>query len=130
MVERRVTMKLSIPQSRLVSAQELADLAEAGLRDRARTGEEMKDAGQEQAITHSSDTYRKHFTRWIEDQPRGTEYTSENITATIGMPPGHPSVVGALMTAAAKRDLHVKVGYAKAKRVNQHAAMLTLWSRK
>ncbi len=56
-------------------------------------------------------------------------FTSEDVTARVGMPPsGSPSAVGARMTAAAKRGWIRKTGRTvKAERPNQHAAMLTEW---
>lgn len=59
----------------------------------------------------------------------GRPFTSETITAEVGLPPsGSPSAVGARMTAAAKRGEIRKTGrMVKAQRPNQHAAMLTEW---
>lgn len=59
----------------------------------------------------------------------GVEFTSEDVTTTVGLPPDSSgSAVGARMNAAAKRGLIVKVGRrVKARRPNQHAAMLEVW---
>jgi hypothetical protein len=57
------------------------------------------------------------------------EFTSEDITANVGMPPsGSGSAVGARVNAAARSGRIVWTGkMAKAQRPNQHAALLKLW---
>lgn len=57
------------------------------------------------------------------------EFTSEDVTERVGMPPGSSnSAVGSLMNAAAKRGTIRWTGrMAKAERPNQHAALLKVW---
>lgn len=58
----------------------------------------------------------------------GAEFTSEDVTEVVGLPPtGSPNAVGALINAARNRGLIVRVGDTQARRRNQHAARLTLW---
>lgn len=62
----------------------------------------------------------------------GVEFTSEAVTAKVGQPTdsdgrAKPNAVGARFSAAANRGLIIRVGFTKAQRPNQHAAMLSLW---
>lgn len=54
------------------------------------------------------------------------QLTSEEVRARVGMPPNHPSAVGALMAAAAKFYGLKRVGHRQA--VGRHQHLLTLWS--
>ena len=54
------------------------------------------------------------------------DFTSEDITAKAGQPP-HPSQVGAFLSGAARAGILERVGFGKAQRANQHAALLSVW---
>lgn len=55
-----------------------------------------------------------------------TEFTSEDITATVGVPAAS-GAVGALLSTLARRGVVRRVGFRKAERVNQHAALVSVW---
>lgn len=62
----------------------------------------------------------------------GVEFTSETVTKRVGQPTdpdgrAKPNAVGARFSANAKAGLIERVGFTKAERPNQHAAMLSLW---
>ena len=82
------------------------------------------------AISHAAGWYMAAFLACIERLPRGARFTSEDITLNIGMPPGSPNAVGALMHSAAARGLCVKTGdTTRARRRKCHAALLLIWVR-
>ncbi len=95
-------------------------------------GERRKAEGQQRATTSwtQRDGWNTRFDSVLERMAlKGVLFTSEDITAEVGLPTsGSPSAVGARMTAAAKRGLIRKTGrMLKAERPNQHAALLTEW---
>ncbi len=60
------------------------------------------------------------------------EFTSEEVTAEVGLPTGSVSMnknnaVGALISECARRGWITPVGYRPAKRRSQHAATLRTW---
>lgn len=90
-------------------------------------GREAKHAGMARTETKHAD-YAWRFDQEIIRRTPGQELTSEDITAVVGVPPSS-GVVGARMNAAAKRGLIVRSGFRPAKRVNQHAALVSVWVR-
>lgn len=103
----------------------------AGPRDLPR-GEALKEEGQDRASNGwpQRDGWSERFDAAVTALAlTRTPFTSEHVTAQVGLPPsGSPSAVGARMTAAAKRNKIRKTGrMVKAERPNQHAAMLTEW---
>jgi hypothetical protein len=60
------------------------------------------------------------------------EFTSEDVTAIVGLPRegegmNRNNAVGAVMSGAARAGTIRRVGYRKATRPNQHAAILAVW---
>jgi hypothetical protein len=93
-----------------------------------REGERRKQEGQVRVLRDVP--YGARFERAVMDRERGVEYVSEDITAEVGMPPGHPNQVGALMTACAKKGLHRGTGrFVKARRQNQNGSKIEVWVR-
>lgn len=56
----------------------------------------------------------------------GDTFTSEDVTVAVGQP-SSSGAVGALMNTAARQGWIVRVGFEKAVRDNQHAALITQW---
>jgi hypothetical protein len=83
-----------------------------------------------QVILHTDASYKEAFDEAVWSLAReGREFTSEDVTAIVGMPPNHPNAVGALTRASAVRYGCEKVGRAKARRSNQHATEIAVWRR-
>jgi DNA-directed RNA polymerase subunit RPC12/RpoP len=58
----------------------------------------------------------------------GSEFTSEDVTARVGLPLRSPGAVGARMNAASKKGWIAWTGrMSQAERPNQHAAVLKVW---
>lgn len=62
----------------------------------------------------------------------GEEFTSEDLTAIVGLPREAPGMnrnnaVGAVISGAARAGVIERVGYRLARRPNQHAANLAVW---
>lgn len=95
---------------------------------RVSEGELAKDAGIER-ISGRPDLapWRAEAWRVLERlAASGEEFTSEAITRVVGQP-GHPNAVGALFSHAARSGIVVRVGFDKAERTNQHAALISVW---
>lgn len=94
-------------------------------------GERLRDEALAKVQENAELEYRAAFARIVADFARmGRSFTSEDVTARIGMPPsGSPNAVGALTRAAAMRHGFVKVGRTKAQRTNQHASEITVWGK-
>ena len=92
-------------------------------------GDARKDAGTAQVLANTHDSYAQAFERAAR-VCMAEEFTSEDLTIIAGQPPNHPNAVGALMRKLAKQGLIVPTGkWTKAKRPNQHSAMLQVWRR-
>lgn len=104
------------------------DAVPAGARDVAE-GERLKAEGQALTYTGNGDWGARFDVTLRSLAGSGEPFTSEDVTARVGLPAGRsPSAVGAHMTAAAKLGVIAKTGRrVKAKRPNQHAAELTEW---
>lgn len=64
----------------------------------------------------------------VEHDRKGEPFTSEDVTAIVGMPTdADGSEVGSLMRAAWQEGLIRKVGQTSARRENQHGATITTW---
>lgn len=85
----------------------------------------LKEEGQARA-TSASLSWTVRAREWLRARPRGSTYTSEDLTADLGQPPSS-GAVGSVMTWGARQGLHRKVGRRQATRPNQHAAELTVW---
>jgi len=98
-------------------------------------GEGRKQRGMSRAVESVSPAYRRLFVEWVANQSPGALYTSESVTAEIGLPRGEGqgmnrnNSVGALMHSCAKMGLHQKINLVVAKRPNQNATMIGLWQR-
>jgi hypothetical protein len=91
-------------------------------------GEADRDAGMVKVIENTRPSYRDAFDTVVRDfRTQGQDFTSEDVTARIGLPPGHPNAVGALTRAVATKYGAVKVGRRKAQRRNQHATEIAVW---
>lgn len=71
---------------------------------------------------------------WIRAQPDGARFTSEDLTAAIGLPTGtigqhRNNATGAIMAAAHRAGLVRRVGYVESVRRSSHAAVLSRWER-
>lgn len=110
-------------------AQRLLDLADqVPPRQTAMTGQQAKSEGIAQAESGTDPAWAQRFDARVRElAATGRKFTSEDVTSVVGLPPGHPSAVGARMNASARRGLIEKVGVGTAGRENQHAAMLTEW---
>lgn len=91
-------------------------------------GKRRRDEGMAQAAENASERYREEFGKVVRDfREQHRDFTSEDVTARVGMPDAHPNAVGAITRAMATRYGAVKVGRVKAQRANQHATEITLW---
>lgn len=96
-------------------------------------GGDARDAGQAQAMDARA-TWSQRAMAWITDQPGGSRFTSEDLTAALGLPSGdvgqhRNNATGAVMRAAARAGLIVRVGYVESVRKRSHAAVLSRWER-
>lgn len=79
-------------------------------------------------------TWAERALAWIAAQPIGSRFTSEDLTADVGLPSGdvgqhRNNAVGAVMRAAARTGLVRRVGYVESVRKRSHAAVLSRWER-
>jgi len=91
-------------------------------------GQQLKATGMAAATRTSEPSgWVERFDRELERRAAaGTTFTSEDVTHAVGQPPSS-GAVGARINAAARRGLIEHVGYAKARRPNQHGAELRTW---
>jgi hypothetical protein len=96
------------------------------------TGEVLRDKGTAVAL-EAVPLWRDQAAAWIAGLPWGVEFTSEDLTAAIGLPRSvgkdRNNAVGASVRAAAQRGLIHRVGYRNATRKESHAAALAVWRR-
>jgi hypothetical protein len=86
--------------------------------------------GMDRTVDHTDEWYQTQFLGQIESLPLGARYTSEDIRRHVGEPPGHPSVVGALMNAAYRLGYCEPTGdHTRARSRRSHAALLSIWRR-
>lgn len=94
-------------------------------RDHTHRGEQAKEVGVEAAIVGAGD-YRWAFRARVRVLAGlGEPFTSEDVTSVVGIP--NTKAVGALMNAAAREGLIRRLGFVKAERTNQHAALISEW---
>jgi len=96
-------------------------------------GEQRKTRGQAHALDAQPD-WTPAAIAWVRELPEGETFTTEDITAALGLPrvvPGafRNGAVGGLIPALKARGLIVPVGYAKSKRKRSHAHLIRLWER-
>ena len=93
-------------------------------------GERLKEAGMAAAAKAVDVAWRERFDRRVEVLAMtGEMFTSEDVTAEVGLPPsGSVNAIGARMAAAARRGVIVRLGDVKARRPNRHAARVSQWA--
>lgn len=91
-------------------------------------GEAAKVAGIAQALANPTDApWRVVANECIARlAASGVEFTSEDVTREVGVPPSGASV-GAILNNAARSGRIVRTGYVNARRVNQHSALISVW---
>jgi hypothetical protein len=91
----------------------------------------QKKRGQDRAISAVSDLYKYKFDRVLREfAAKGLPFSSEDITAIIGLPSqgqNKNNSIGGLMSGAAHMGLIRKFGWTTSKSVNSHAREIRLW---
>lgn len=102
----------------------------------AHDGEQLKLDGMELALSREDLTpWRDRYEHAVRTFPRGHCFTSEDVTAIVGLPDGGVGVnrnnaVGAMTHALARAGLIAKTGRTtRSKRATSHAAELIVWRR-
>jgi len=92
-------------------------------------GERLRDDGHARAHYSTSEAWKAAFEADALNLLRlgRKRITSEDVIARVGMPPGHPNAVGAMMRGFAVRHSLRNVGTVKAARVARHAGRITVW---
>lgn len=91
-------------------------------------GKRLRDEGIAKVSDNTEQAYRDLFSFVVRDfKAHRRDFTSEDVTARIGLPENHPNAVGALTRGTAIRFGAVKVGRVKAQRSNQHASEIAVW---
>jgi hypothetical protein len=87
-----------------------------------------RSTGEAVVLSHTPEAYRQAYIQTVGQLLDGglKEITSEEVRGIIGMPPNHPSAVGALMNVAAKYWGLRKIGSRRA--VGRHQHLLTVWA--
>lgn len=81
-------------------------------------------------LSHADPEWKARAWRWILRQRPMSQVTSDGLTLAVGMPPGHPSAVGALFNAAARAGLIEKSGaYVTSVRKTCNGAIIAVWMR-
>ena len=96
------------------------------------TGEELKLSGIESVVSHTPEWYRDAFIQAVEDLPKGTWFTVEDIRDIVGDPPDQvsPNCMGGLMRRAAGKKLIIRTSERRnAKRASLHASEIAVWRR-
>lgn len=94
-----------------------------------RTGEQRRDEAMAQVLDRTPEEYKAAFAaRYSALVRSGEPFTSEDVTALVGMPPGHQNAVGAQFSALLRPDLAsgrvVYLAHVKALRDNQNATKI------
>lgn len=93
------------------------------------SGERRRDIGMEKVLSHTDASYKKVFAEQYRIVVNsGEPFTSEDVTAVVGMPPGHVNAVGAQFSALVGRDIEnnhvVYLKHVKAQRAIRNAAKI------
>lgn len=93
------------------------------------SGEQRRDEGMGRVLFNTDQQYKVAFARQYRVVVNsGQPFTSEDITAVVGMPPGHRNAVGAQFSALLRPDLTdglvVYLNHVKARKVNQNATKI------
>lgn len=92
-----------------------------------REGERLKVKGINEANGNADPGWAKRFDLIASHLAnRGLPFTSEDVTRLVGQP-DHPNRVGARMNALARKNVIRRVDFVKARRSNQHAALISIW---
>lgn len=96
------------------------------------TGEELKAQGQQLALDAAEPWPDRARTAIIRLARTGGAFTSEHVIDEVGLPSGEVgtnknNAVGAAMTAAAKAQIIVRIGYTNSKRASSHGAVIAKW---
>jgi hypothetical protein len=94
----------------------------------AKCGAELRDKGMALVVGAEASDWPAKCERWVLAQPRGKEFTAEDITTAIGRPE-RPNSVGARLSAMARMKWIEPVGYVKANRAERHASRMLVWRR-
>jgi hypothetical protein len=92
-------------------------------------GERRRDEGMAQVALNATDEWKLAFETTLARILRQgrTRVTSSDVVDVIGLPPGNPNLIGAMMRACAvKMNLRI-IGTVKSARVNRHAGRITVW---
>jgi acid phosphatase family membrane protein YuiD len=93
-------------------------------------GEFLRDLGTAKAIANVPSAYSSAFNSAADLLLDGKGHvTTDSIVALVGMPDGHPSAIGALMRAFAKKNSLRVTHYTKSTRPSCHAAVIAVWAR-
>lgn len=95
-------------------------------------GEAHKVQGQSYALAGAPEWRHRAERRVLVLAVTRRPFTSEQVTSEVGLPTGEVGMnknnaVGALMAECARRGWIRRVGYDKAHRASQHAAVLAVW---
>lgn len=92
-------------------------------------GRALKVAGISRVESHTPPDYKERFKQTVLNFPYGHLFTSDDVLATVGLPPNHLNAVGALMSGLAKAKTVAMVGHVQSKRESRHAAWIKTWRR-
>jgi hypothetical protein len=92
-------------------------------------GEALRDAGIAQTLEAAAHLeWRTDAYHWLARLTYGQEITSTDLIEAIGMPPGSPNAVGAVIRSASTQGLiEPTERFIKSNRPNRHAATVRVW---
>lgn len=95
------------------------------------TAEEAKRAGIAEVLGHTKMSWQFAMlhaaTQLVKE---GKTFTSEDLTDLVGMPPNHPSAVGAVIGGIVRQLGLKSCGRVNGKHPKSHAAKLEVWGKK
>lgn len=97
------------------------------VKDSAKRGGENRSEGITKVLEHEK-SWSDLALDWIWNLPRGTKFTSEDMTAVLGLPDS-VNAVGAVMRTAGERGWIKKGPPTTAKRPNQNSTTIFVWER-
>ncbi len=93
---------------------------------------DLRDEGTQVAADAAAD-WSSDARQWITGLPAGAEFTSEDLTASIGLPRAigkdRNNAVGAAILHASKAGLITKLHYRPSTRRESHSAVIAVWVR-
>jgi hypothetical protein len=92
-------------------------------------GERLRDAGIAQTLEAEAHIeWRTDAYHWLALLAYGQEITSADLIDAVGMPPGSPNAVGAVIRTASMQGLiEPTERFIKSARPNRHAATVRVW---